>query len=335
MKRFMVVPSGIVGMFLCLMLSAVTAQELRSDAHRTPEARFAELEDFPFEPHYIEIDGLRMHYVDEGPGDAGTFLLLHGEPTWSYLYRDWIQALTAAGYRAIAPDMIGFGKSDKVIDLEWYTVDRHVFMLKEFVKRLDLENITVVVQDWGGPTGLITAVDLPDRFARLIILNTWLHNDGYVYTTNLRRWHERSQRVNWVEAGDDQNSPLARQLDPTAYGAPFDSEDATAGASRWPWMLPFAQPEAGAAERQAAAFAALASWDKPAHVIFGDQDTTFTPEWGRQFAAHIPGATFDTVEGAGHWVQETGLRREGAGHWVQETGAPPLAELILRRISEE
>ena len=320
MKRFMVVLSGIVGMFLCLMLSAVTAQELRSDAHRTPEARFAELEDFPFEPHYIEIDGLRMHYVDEGPGDAGTFLLLHGEPTWSYLYRDWIQALTDAGYRAIAPDMIGFGKSDKVIDLEWYTVDRHVFMLKEFVKRLDLENITVVVQDWGGPTGLITAVDLPDRFARLIILNTWLHNDGIDYT-RFRNWNERSQSVDFTDWSEGCGIPPCRQgMDRTAYGAPFDSEDATAGALRWPWMLPFAQPEAGAAERQAAAFAALASWDKPAHVIFGDQDTTFTPEWGRQFAAHIPGATFDTVEGAGHFVQETGA---------------PLAELILRRISEE
>ena len=320
MKRFMVVPSGIVGMFLCLMLSAVTAQELRSDAHRTPEARFAELEDFPFEPHYIEIDGLRMHYVDEGPGDAGTFLLLHGEPTWSYLYRDWIQALTAAGYRAIAPDMIGFGKSDKVIDLEWYTVDRHVFMLKEFVKRLDLENITVVVQDWGGPTGLITAVDLPDRFARLIILNTWLHNDGIDYT-RFRRWNERSQSVDFTDWSEGCGIPPCRQgMDRTAYGAPFDSEDATAGALRWPWMLPFAQPEAGAAERQAAAFAALASWDKPAHVIFGDRDQGFTPEWGRQFAAHIPGATFDTVEGAGHFVQETGA---------------PLAELILRRISEE
>ena len=320
MKRFMVVLSGIVGMFLCLMLSAVTAQELRSDAHRTPEARFAELEDFPFEPHYIEIDGLRMHYVDEGPGDAGTFLLLHGEPTWSYLYRDWIQALTDAGYRAIAPDMIGFGKSDKVIDLEWYTVDRHVFMLKEFVKRLDLENITVVVQDWGGPTGLITAVDLPDRFARLIILNTWLDNDGIDYT-RFRNWNERSQSVDFTDWSEGCGIPPCRQgMDRTAYGAPFDSEDATAGALRWPWMLPFAQPEAGAAERQAAAFAALASWDKPAHVIFGDRDQGFTPEWGRQFAAHIPGATFDTVEGAGHFVQETGA---------------PLAELILRRISEE
>ena len=267
------------------------------------------------------FEGLRLHYIDAGPCNAPeVFVSLHGEPTWSYLYRDWIQALTDAGYRAIAPDMIGFGKSDKVIDLEWYTVDRHVFMLKEFVKRLDLENITVVVQDWGGPTGLITAVDLPDRFARLIILNTWLHNDGIDYT-RFRNWNERSQSVDFTDWSEGCGIPPCRQgMDRTAYGAQFDSEDATAGALRWPWMLPFAQPEAGAAERQAAAFAALASWDKPAHVIFGARDQGFTPEWGRQFAAHIPGATFDTVEGAGHFVQETGA---------------PLAELILRRISEE
>lgn len=312
---------AVLSMLLCLMLSPAAAQEPMPGVHRTPDARFADLDNFPFEPHYIEIDGLRMHYVDEGPGDAGTFLLLHGEPTWSYLYRDWISVLTAAGYRAIAPDMIGFGKSDKVIDREWYTVDRHVHMLTEFVTGLDLENITVVVQDWGGPTGLITAVDLPDRFARLIILNTWLHNDGFDYT-NLRRWNVRSQSVDFTDWTSEGCSipPCRHGMDRTAYGAPFDSEDATAGALRWPWMLPFAQPEAGAAERQAAAFAALASWDKPAHVIFGDQDQGFTPAWGRQFAAHIPGATFDTVEGAGHFVQETGA---------------PLAELILQRISEE
>jgi len=320
-SRFTGISLAAVPAILCLMLSPAAAQELMPGVHRTPDARFADLDDFPFEPNYIEIDGLRMHYVDEGPGDAGTFLLLHGEPTWSYLYRDWISVLTAAGYRAIAPDMIGFGKSDKVIDREWYTVDRHVFMLKEFVKRLDLENITVVVQDWGGPTGLITAIDLPDRFARLIILNTWLHNDGIDYT-RFRRWNVRSQSVDFTDwTSEGCGNPVCRQgMDRTAYGAPFDSEDATAGALRWPWMLPFAQPEAGAAERQAAAFAALASWDKPAHVIFGDQDQGFTPEWGRQFAAHIPGATFDTVEGAGHFVQETGA---------------PLAELILQRISEE
>ena len=320
MRRFTGIFLAAVPALLCLMLPPAAAQDLRPDAHRTPDARFADLDDFPFEPHYIEIEGLRMHYLDEGTGEAGTFLLLHGEPTWSYLYRGWISVLTAAGYRAIAPDMIGFGRSDKVIDREWYTTDRHVDMLKEFVTRLDLENITVVVQDWGGPNGLITAIDLPDRFARLIILNTWLHHDGFDYTP-LRRWNVRSQSVDFTDwASEGEFSPPRQLVGRTAYGAPFDSEDATAGAYRWPWMLPFAQPEAGAAERQAVAFEALASWDKPAHVIFGDQDQAFTVEWGRQFAAHIPGATFDTVEGAGHFVQEAGA---------------PVAELILLRISEE
>ena len=303
-----------VSSVLFLMLVPAAAQELRPGVHRTPEARFADIDDFPFEPHFIEIDGLRMHYVDEGTGEAGTFLLLHGEPTWSYLYRGLIPVLTAAGYRTIAPDMIGFGKSDKVIDLEWYTLDHHVNTLKAFVTRLDLQNITVVVQDWGGPNGLITATDLPDRFDRLFILNSWLHHDGYDYTQALRDWNVRSQSVDFTdwEGGGGLGQP--------AYGAPFDGENATAGAYRWPWMLPFEQPEAGNARRQAAAFDALASWNKPAHVIFGDQDQVFTVDWGRKFAAHIPGATFDTVEGAGHFVQETGA---------------PLAELMLRRISEE
>ncbi len=288
------------------------AQEVQPGVHRTPDERFANLDGFPFEPHYIEIDGLRMHYVDEGPGDAGTMLLLHGEPTWSYLYRNLIPLFTAAGYRTVAPDHIGFGRSDKVIDREWYTVDRHVDMLKALVTRLDLRNVTVVVQDWGGPNGLITATELPDRFDRLIILNTWLHHDGYEYTEALRNWNVSSQSRDFTARGGPGNLP--------AYRAPYDSQDATAGAYRWPWMLPFAEPEAGAGDRQAAAFEALASWDKPAHVIFGDQDRVFTAEWGSAFAAHIPAATFDIVEGAGHFVQETGA---------------PLAELILQRISEE
>ena len=314
-RRVAIALSVLAPLLLSMLVTGrAGAQDVRAGVHRTPDERFANLDGFPFEPHYIEIDGLRVHYVDEGPGRAGTMLLLHGEPTWSYLYRGLIPVFTAAGYRVVAPDMIGFGRSDKVIDREWYTADRHVEMLQELVTRLDLRNITVVVQDWSGPNGLITATELPDRFDRLIILNTWLHHDGYEYTQALRGWNVRSQSL------DFQNFSGGGQLTQPAYGAPFDSQDATAGAYRWPWMLPFAEPEAGAANRQAAAWNALASWNKPAHVIFGDQDPIFTVDWGRKFAAHIPGATFDTVEGAGHFVQETGA---------------PLAELILRRISEE
>ncbi len=287
---------------------------------RTPDARFENLKGYPYAPHYVEVDGLRMHYVDEGRATRGTFLLLHGEPSWSYLYRNVIPVLTRAGYRAIAPDMIGFGKSDKVTDENWYTIEAHVRQLRGFIEALDLRDVTLVVQDWGGPYGLINATDMPDRFARLVILNTWLHHEGYQYTQALRDWNARSQAVDFSKING--GAWAARSPDPVetlsaAYSAPFHSPESQVGARRWPWMLPFKNPIEGGAERQARAYAALASWKKPAHVIFGDQDQVFNIEWGRQFAAHIPGATFDVIPGAGHMVQEVGA---------------PLAELILARI---
>jgi haloalkane dehalogenase len=303
---------------VCGSAGSVSAQAV--PRLRTPEARFEGLKGYPYAPHYVDVNGLRMHYVDEGRATRGTFLLLHGEPSWSYLYRNVIPVLTRAGYRAIAPDMIGFGKSDKVTDENWYTIEAHVRQLRGFIEALDLRDVTLVVQDWGGPYGLINATDMPDRFARLVILNTWLHHDGYQYTQALRDWNARSQAVNfsqingqaWVARSPDTIETLS-----VAYRAPFHSPESQVGARRWPWMLPFKNPVEGGAERQARAYAALASWKKPAHVIFGDQDQIFNVAWGRQFAAHIPGATFDVVEGAGHMVQEVGA---------------PLAELILQRI---
>jgi len=143
---------------------------------RTPEDRFAFLPDYPFTPQYHIWQGLRMHYVDEGSG--APVLLLHGEPTWSYLYRKMIPLLTAAGYRAIAPDYIGFVKSDKVEDDNWYVIERHVEAIRSLIETLDLQQITLVVQDWGGPIGLRQAVDMPERFRRLVILNTWLYQEG-------------------------------------------------------------------------------------------------------------------------------------------------------------
>lgn len=296
--------------------------------HRTPEACFDGIDDFPFAPHYITIDGLRMHYVDEGSGEAGTFMLVHGEPVWSYMYRDAIQGLVAAGYRVIAPDNIGFGKSDKVINLDWYTLDQHVHTLKALVRALDLKSISIVVNDWGGPNGLIMATEMPDRFDRLVILNTWLHHEGFVYTDALRQWREISQAMDFTN-GATPGFPGAR-VTPDALLAPFDTAESTAGPLRWPWMLPFAQPEESNTVRQSAAFNALASWSKPAHVIFGCADPVFTEEWGRQIAVHIPGATFTGLEGEGHrpllWTggQDAGQHR-----------GTEFAELVLRLISEE
>lgn len=220
--------------------------------------------------------------------------------------------------------MIGFGRSDKVTDAGWYTLDAHVAMLRGLIERLDLHDITLVCQDWGGPIGLVNATEMPDRFARLIILNTWLHHDGYQYTPALHEWNRRSAGVDFAQMGA---LPWLPSPDPVevivaGYRAPFppDQPEAQTGAFRWPWMLPFMNPVEGGAERQARAYAALATWNGPAHVIFGALDQIFTPEWGREFADHIPGATFDVIPEVRHMVQETGA---------------PLAHLILQRIAEE
>lgn len=290
---------------------------------RTAESRFAAVKGYPFAPHYAEINGLRLHYVDEGVASRGTMLLLHGEPTWSFLYRNLIPVFVKAGYRVVAPDMIGFGKSDKVTDPLWYTLDAHVGMLRGLIEHLDLRSVTLVAQDWGGPYGLINAIDMPDRFARLVILNTWLHHEGYHYTQAIHDWNARSQSINFAQfpAGNfAAYSPDDAETLRVAYQAPFDRPEAQVGALRWPWMLPFMNPREGGAERQAKAYAALARWNKPAHVIFGETDQIFNVEWGQQFAAHISGATFDIIRGAGHMVQEVGA---------------PLADLILQRIAEE
>src|SRR2546428_9183894 len=145
---------------------------MNANVHRTPEERFADLPGFPFEPRYAEVDGLRMHRVDEGDGEP--ILLLHGEPTWSYLYRSMIPPLVAAGYRCVAPDYFGFGRSDKPTDPDFFTYDRHVATITELVKQLDLSGITLVVQDWGGPIGLRLPVENPKSVARLAGLNTGL-----------------------------------------------------------------------------------------------------------------------------------------------------------------
>ena len=288
-----------------------------NNVYRTPDTAFADLPDFPFAPHYLEWDGLRTHYLDEGPKDAPVALLLHGEPTWSYLYRKMIPPLLAAGYRCIAPDHIGFGRSDKVTDDSWYVIDRHIERLAGLIARLDLRDITVVVQDWGGPIGLINAMESPERFSRLAILNTWLHHDGFEYSPGIKAWRDAATNRHWLAwtrrdlpCGPIVRRTLARPVDDPAalehaYEAPFaGNPTAKAGARRFPWCIPYAEPEAGAADRQAAAFEALKHWSKPAHVIFGDADPIFTPSWGKAWAGMIPGATFDAIERAGHFCQE-------------------------------
>ncbi|MDA9679975.1 alpha/beta fold hydrolase [Gammaproteobacteria bacterium] len=167
-----------------------------TDFLRTPDKNFESIADFPYQPNFHNWKDMRMHYVDEGPEDAPVMLLMHGMPTWSFLYRHVIPKLLAAGYRCIAPDHLGFGKSDKPTDPDWYTIARHTEILTSLITSLDLKNITLVCQDWGGPTGLAQAVFMPERFSRLTIMNTWLHHAEYEYSAAIRNWNE-----NWHEGG--------------------------------------------------------------------------------------------------------------------------------------
>ncbi len=301
-----------------------------ADVFRTPDERFTRLTEYDFEPRYLDWDGLRLHYLDEGPREAPVMLLLHGEPTWAYLYHSMIPPLVEAGYRCIAPDYVGFGRSDKVTDESWYVIERHVESIRFVITELDLRDMTLVCQDWGGPIGLRHAVDMPERFARLAILNTWLHHDGYTYTDTIRFWREASQDpdqmggdmpVGRIVSGNLRRDGHDRDAAARAYDAPFPNYESKAGARRFPWLLPFAQPEEGNRTDQMRCFDALTRWDKPAHLIFGDADAIFTIEWAREWASRIPGTTVDGIA--------------GAAHFVQHDAGPDVVDTLLRRINEE
>ena len=222
---------------------------------RTPYDAFASLPDWPFEPNYAEIDGLRMHYVDESASDdAPVFLLTHGEPSWSYLYRHWIPALVDAGFRCVAPDHIGFGRTDKVTDDEWYVIDRHVEVQRALIELLDLRDIHLFCQDWGGPISLRNACDMPDRYARLFIGNTWLHHEGYEYSDAVRTWREMALDPERFAAdmptGGTVDMTMRRQHDHAAlvaaYDAPFPTNESKAGARRFPCVFRSPSPNSAA-----------------------------------------------------------------------------------------
>ncbi|HEY5108354.1 MAG TPA: alpha/beta fold hydrolase [Acidimicrobiales bacterium] len=284
------------------------------DRVRTPDDRFEGI-GWDLEPHYLSHpDGLRQHYVDERPTGAerGTFLLLHGEPTWAYLYRDMIGPLVAMGFRVVAPDHFGFGRSDKPTDDGWYTITRHRRALDHLVRTLDLRDIQLVVQDWGGPIGLCTADADLDRYRRAFILNTWLHEDGFEYSAGVRAW--RAAALDPAFLGGDMpvgnivSGVLARpghdlSAMANAFDAPFTGVESKAGARRFPLCIPFAEPELGDAALQSEVRGHLRHWPLPVHVAFGDADPIFPWTWAEQWAAEIEGATLDRIEGAGHFVQ--------------------------------
>jgi haloalkane dehalogenase len=274
------------------------------EVFRTPDERFAGLPGFGFAPHYLDQDGLRMHYLDEGAGDP--VLLLHGEPTWSFLYRKLIPRL-AAGARAVVPDYFGFGRSDKPTDIGWYSYDGHFESLVRLVEQLDLRNATVVVQDWGGPLGLRLAVEHPDRFARLVVMNTgifagrapseeWLRFRAFVRRLGGELRPGQLVRLSSVAGVADEVV--------AAYDAPFPTPESKAGVLAFPELVP-TEPDHPSAAAMLAVRDALRRWEKPALVLFSDSDPIFSPAVGERLAQLIPGALpAETVTGAGHFLQE-------------------------------
>jgi haloalkane dehalogenase len=274
------------------------------DVFRTPDSRFESLPGYPFEPHYAEVDGLRMHYVDEGSGQP--VVMFHGEPSWSYLYRKMVPPIVASGRRAVAPDLVGFGRSDKPVDFDWYSYDRHVSYVSDLLASLDLSDAVVVVQDWGGPIGLRWAVANADRVAALVILNTGLFT-GRV-SKGFMAWQEFARNNPDLPVGFVINGATASELPDdvvAAYEAPFPSAEAKAGAATFPLLVPTEEGAPGAAEMRSV-YEALSSWSKPALVAFSDGDPVFPfPRAGERFTSVIPGAGEQVrIEGAAHFLQE-------------------------------
>ena len=316
---------------------------------RTPDVNFEDLDDFQYEAHFHQWQDMRVHYLDEGPRDGPVMLLCHGMPTWSYLYRHMIPALVEAGYRCIAPDHLGFGKSDKPLDLHWYTIARHTEVLSSLVVNLDLNNITLVCQDWGGPTGLAQAAMMPERFSRLCIMNTWLHHEGYEYSEGIRNWNQ-----SWHPGGRfDLTCPdiglllvlsaglagpeiifpaLAEGRSPALSGeaalvyrgfsAPYRGlpDAAFNGYRRFPRSIPMDSFDNGNAAAQALHYRTLLAADCPSYFIWGCSDNVFTEAWGRTWAERM-GASFDPIP--------------AAGHFLQNTHGPEVADLLLKRIAAE
>ena len=275
---------------------------------RTPEDRFANLVDFPYAPKYIEIDGLRMAYLDEGSHDGPVTLLLHGEPTWSYLYRRMIPGLVAAGRRVVAPDLIGFGRSDKPIDRAAYTYAGHVAWLRQFVEALGLNAVTLFCQDWGGLLGLRVAAENPSRFERLVIANTALP-DGSPMADGFMMWQRVSQTMAFMDCGAMlKRAVQARELteaEMDAYRAPFPDEQYMAGARQFPLLVPTSADDP-AVPANRAAWEVLRAWTKPVLTLWAPGDIVLGG-YQPSFADTIPGAAgqpHQTFSPAGHFIQD-------------------------------
>ncbi|MEC8503188.1 MAG: haloalkane dehalogenase, partial [Actinomycetota bacterium] len=281
---------------------------------RTPDERFEALPDFPFAPHYVEIDDaeggrLRVHYVDEGPRDGHTVLLLHGEPSWCFLYRRIIPQLVDGGCRVIAPDLVGFGKSDKPTEKSDYTYNRHVnWMQAAIIDHLDISDATFFGQDWGGLIGLRLVAENASRFARVVISNTGLPTGDHPLTEAFMAWQRYSKTSPDFEIGRIINAATVRELSAdeiAAYDAPFPDDSYKAGARIFPSLVPTA-PDDPTASANRAAWEIFQRWEKPFLCCFSDRDPVSRGGDGA-FLSRVPGTAgqpHETIENAHHFVQE-------------------------------
>jgi haloalkane dehalogenase len=286
---------------------------------RTPDSRFGGLDDFPYRPHYTEIGGLRVAHVDEGPRDAPVVLLMHGEPTWSYLYRKMIPGLVAAGLRAVAPDLVGFGRSDKPARQADYSYERHVAWMTAWLVANDLNQLTLFCQDWGSLIGLRLAAEQPGRFDRIVLSNGGLPTGTGPVPRAFHLWRAFARYSPIFPIGRIVRSGCARGLDDravAAYDAPFPSLCFRAGARAFPSLVPIApgDPAQSANER---AWAVFEQWHKPFLTLFGTRDP-ITRGGERQWQQRVPGAA-----GQPH------TRVRGAGHFIQEDAADELVAAIV------
>jgi haloalkane dehalogenase len=278
------------------------------DVLRTPDERFTNLPGYDFAPHYVDIDGIRMHYVDEGPRDGQAVLMLHGEPSWCYLYRKMIPIVTGAGFRAVAPDLVGFGRSDKPASQDDYTYAAHVGWTAALVEALDLRGITLVCQDWGGLIGLRIAAEHPERFARIVAANTFLPTGDTPPGEAFLRWQTYSQTAPSLPIGNIVRGGCKTALSPeviAAYDAPFPDDTYKAGARIFPTLVP-TKPDDPASTANRKAWEVLANWEKPFLCAFSDEDP-ITRGADRRFQELVPGTKgqpHTTITGGGHFLQE-------------------------------
>jgi haloalkane dehalogenase len=296
---------------------------------RTPDERFADLPEFPYEPRYVEVGGgdggtLRLAYVEDGPADGETVLLLHGEPSWSFLYRRMIPVLTGAGLRVVAPDLVGFGRSDKPARQDDYSYARHAEWLREALfDRLDLRGITLVGQDWGGLLGLRLLGEHPDRFARVVAANTGLPTGDHPMSEAFLAWQRFAATAERFEIGRIVQNGTVTELPAevvAAYDAPFPDDRYTAGARAFPGLVP-TRPDDPAAAANRAAWEVLARFDRPFLTAFSDGDP-ITGGGDRVFQKVVPGA-----QGRDH------VTLPGGGHFLQEDVGPELGRVVAEFVA--